>query len=245
MTIELALYIFTASLLAFIVKGLAGFGDPLISVPLLSMRLDNSVITPGMAPLPLFFNSYIVIKNRRKFCFRTVSSILIWMLLGIIPGVMLLKIGSPWVLKAVLGLFIAGLGVEMLTRDRSRQIPPNAVIKALICFLSGVTAGLFNINLLFIAYLERVSKDRSSFRANTCFIFLVENVFRLMLYAVEGMFTTLPLQIMLAALPGAVCGMFLGGFIDRRMGDKNIQKIIIYVFILGGISTFLRAFLTR
>ena len=33
----------------FVVKGLVGFGDPLIYSPLLSLRLSNSVITPGMS----------------------------------------------------------------------------------------------------------------------------------------------------------------------------------------------------
>ena len=43
----IALFIFCAQFLAYTIKGLIGFGNPLISAPILSMRLDNIVITPG------------------------------------------------------------------------------------------------------------------------------------------------------------------------------------------------------
>ena len=49
MTLSTALFIFAAQLLAYLVKGLIGFGNPLISAPILSMGLDNVVITPGKA----------------------------------------------------------------------------------------------------------------------------------------------------------------------------------------------------
>ena len=39
-TWKTVLFIFTAQLLAYTVKGLIGFGNPLISAPVLSMRLD-------------------------------------------------------------------------------------------------------------------------------------------------------------------------------------------------------------
>ena len=117
----------------------------------------------------------------RRLCF--------WVLLGIIPGTMLLKLGAPWIIKVVLGVLIIGLGVEMLTRDKAKQFRPNPIIKAVMCFLSGVTAGLFGINLLFLIYMERSSTDRRAFRANTCFVFLIENAFRVVAYVVNGIFT--------------------------------------------------------
>ena len=47
LTPDMALFVFCAQFLAYAVKGLIGFGNPLISAPILSMRLDNVVITPG------------------------------------------------------------------------------------------------------------------------------------------------------------------------------------------------------
>lgn len=243
MDASLAVYIFLTTSIAFIVKGLVGFGDPLISNPLLTMRLDNKLISPALLPISLVLNVFIVWKNRASFQAKVVAPIAAWVLLGLVPGVLLLKVGAPDILKVVLGLLIIGLGVEMFTRDRAKQLTPNPVLKAVMCFLSGVTAGLFGINMLFMIYLERSSKGRGDFRANTCFVFVLENTCRVILYAVTGIFTTMTLQISAVTIPAAACGMLIGGWIDRRLPEKNLRKIVIYVFILGGVSTLVKALL--
>lgn len=247
MTFSLGCYIFIIVACAFVVKGLAGFGDPLISNPLLALKLDNKDITPALLPVSLILNAYIVIKNRKNFCFRIVSAIALWVLLGIIPGTLLLKMGAPWIIKVILGILIIGLGIEMLTRDRenAKKFHPNPVLKAIMCFLSGVTAGLFGINLLFVIYLERSSTDRHAFRANTCFVFLVENFVRTIVYIVTGVFTVFTLQITAVTIPAAACGMFVGSQIDKHIGESNIRKFIIWIFILGGVSTLVKALILQ
>lgn len=241
MTPTLAVYIFITVACAFVVKGLAGFGDPLISNPLLAMKLDNKDISPSLLPISLGLNAYIVLKNRKNFSSQIVLSIAPWVLIGIIPGTMLLKLGAPWIIKVVLGILIIGLGVEMLTRDTAKQFQPNPVVKTVMCFLSGVTAGLFGINLLFLIYMERSTTDRRAFRANTCFVFLLENFFRTLVYIYNGIFTAFTLQIAAVCIPAAAAGMFVGGQIDKRLGESNIRKFIIWVFILGGVSTLVKA----
>ena len=52
----MVLYCFVSVCLAFVIKGLVGFGDPLVSTPLLSVVLPNSVITPGLMPVSLLLN---------------------------------------------------------------------------------------------------------------------------------------------------------------------------------------------
>lgn len=244
MSPSLAVYLFVSVTCGFVIKGLAGFGDPLISNPLLAMRLPNSVITPGMLPVSLVLNIQQVVRNRKSFSLPAVLPIAIWVLLGIIPGTLLLKMGSVQKLKVVLGLLIIGLGVEMLTRRPDKKMKPNAVVRSVLSFFSGVTAGLFGINLLFLAYLERTSEDRSAFRVNVCFVFALEGMFRGALYAMNGMFDWFTLQLTLITLPGAFLGMLLGGLLDRRINDRHSRKIIIYVFILGGVSTLVNALLS-
>lgn len=231
------IFYFTCVCTAFVVKGLAGFGDPLVSTPLLSLALPNRVITPGLAPVSLILNANMVWENRNHFSARTVLPIAVFVLIGIIPGTFLLKFGSPQGLKLVLGFLIIGLGVEMLTRKTSANVKPNVYIRALVSFFSGLTAGLFGINLLFLAYMERVAVNREEFRANACFIFLLDNLFRMLLLLSEGMYGTESVLLSIVALPAAVTGMKLGALLDKRISDKFSRRIIIYVFILGGAST--------
>ena len=236
-------FYFVCICVAFVVKGLAGFGDPLISTPLLSLRLPNSVITPGLAPVSLILNANMVWKNRGHFSAKIVLPISVFVLLGIIPGTLLLKFGSPQWLKLLLGLLIIGLGVEMLTRKHNENAKPNIYLRAIASFFSGLTAGLFGINLLFLAYMERVATNREEFRANACFIFLLGNAFRLILLFAEGLYGKEALLLSVVAMPAAALGMKLGALLDKRVSDRLSHHLIIYVFILGGISTTIYALL--
>ena len=139
MDIKLCLYCFFSVLLASICKGMVGFGDPLISNPLLSMVLSNSVITPGQVPVSLILNSKIVWQNRAYFSWKLIFPISVFVLLGIIPGVYLLRYGSPAILKFYLGLVIIFSGIEMLTRKSTKVRKPNPVVRSAISFFSGLT----------------------------------------------------------------------------------------------------------
>ena len=118
---------------------------------------------------------------------------------------------------------------------------PNPVLMAVMSFTSGVTAALFGINLIFLAYLERTTSDRDEFRGSICLVFLVESVFRLISYAANGIITSFSLEISAVSVPAALIGMWIGMQIDKRIDDSLIKKLIVYVFIIGGVSTVIRA----
>ena len=237
----LYLYVFLCISIAFICKGLVGFGDPLIYNPLLSIQMNNSSITPTMVPVNLVSNVRMVIKNRRSFDKTIVIPIAVFVLLGCIPGSIILKIGAPMSLKLVLGLLIIGIGIEMWTRKPSKKHKKNMIVLALLSFCSGITAGLYGIDLFFVAYLERVSDNREYFRANMCFVFLVEGIFRIIMYVASGIITLQTLIFTCIGIPAMFIGMYVGGLLDKKVNDKLARKFIIIVFILGGISTTIAA----
>ncbi len=161
-------------------------------------------------------------KNRKAFTAKTGVPILIAILCGIIPGVVLLKYATSWALKACLGVLVIGIGAEMLARDRTSAVKSGKITMILTSFFSGVTAGLYGINLFFGAYVERTTKTREAFRGNVCFIFLVENIFRLIVYIISGVFTKEVLVLTLATMPGALLGFYVGSRVDKRLSEKAI-----------------------
>ena len=57
------------------------------------------------------------------------------------------------------------------------------------------------------------------------------------------MFTTQSLLLSLISLPAALLGMWVGSLLDRHVSDRLSHRFIIYVFILGGVSTSIYALL--
>ncbi|CUH95118.1 putative membrane protein [Propionispora sp. 2/2-37] len=245
MILSLAVYLFIIQFLSYTIKGLTGFGNPLLSNPLMAMKLDNRVITPANLLLDLPVNIYMVWKNREALDLKIVLPVAMWIMAGVVPGTLFLKLGSPWVIKALLGIVIIGLGVEMLTRDSIKKSKDYPLLRTVISVSSGIMAGLFGINMLFLSYFERVSADRQQFRSNVCFVFLLENIFRILLYLVNGMFTFYSLQITLISIPAAILGVWCGSRIDKSMQERTVKYFIIGIFILGGVSILIKALVFR
>ena len=236
MTLSTALFIFAAQLLAYLVKGLIGFGNPLISAPILSMGLDNVVITPGTLLLDCPVNAWITWKNRRSFQWRKILPLLAVNLCGIIPGTLLLRFSLPWVIKTVLGVIVVFLGLEMATRNL-RSIRPEREdrpwLRLVVSAFSGVSAGLFGINLFIVAYLQRTARDYDEFKGSMCFLFFGENAVRLVVYAVTGLLTRQVLLFGLASLPAAVLALALAAWLGPRLEEGKLQKGAIVLFLLG------------
>ena len=244
MTLSTALFIFAAQLLAYLVKGLIGFGNPLISAPILSMGLDNVVITPGTLLLDCPVNAWITWKNRRSFQWRRILPLLAVNLCGIIPGTLLLRFSLPWVIKTVLGVIVVFLGLEMATRNL-RSIRPEREdrpwLRLVVSAFSGVSAGLFGINLFIVAYLQRTARDYDEFKGSMCFLFFGENAVRLVVYAVTGLLPRQVLLFGLASLPAAVLALALAAWLGPRLEEGKLQKGAIVLFLLGGVSIIVKS----
>ena len=241
----IALFIFCAQFLAYTVKGLIGFGNPLISAPILSMRLDNVIITPGTLLLDCPVNGYITWKNRRSFQWRKILPLLLANLCGVIPGALLLRFSLPWVIKTVLGVVVVFLGLEMAPRNLRpvRAGRDRPWLRLVVSFFSGVCSGLFGINMFIVAFLQRTAKDYSEFKGSMCFLFFGENVFRLCTYALGGLLTGEVLMFGLVSVPAAGLAMFLAGKLGPRLDEKKLQMAAIVLFILGGVSIIVKSLL--
>ena len=246
MTFGLALFIYMVQVFSFTIKFLIGFGNPLISSPLLSMRMDNTLITPGTLLIDLPTNGYLAWKNRHAIQPRKIFFLLVGMICGIIPGTWLLRFSLPWILKTLLGVVVLYLGLEMATRHLRLAKEPGSDPKWValaVAFVAGICAGLFGISMILVAYLQRNTKNYDEFKGSICFLFFGENTFRTILYAVSGLFTPQVLLFSAVSAAGAVTGLGLSTFLAPHIDDKKLYKFAIALFIFGGISIIVKSVL--
>ena len=243
---SMILFIFLVQLAAYTLKGLIGFGNPLISAPLLAMRLDNTLITPGSLLPDLVINGRITWQNRNNFRWRAILPLLLAMVAGVVPGTWLLRFSLPWIIKTVLGGVVVFLGLEMATR-RLRPVRPDRReipwLRYLVAFFSGMCAGLFGINMFLVAYLQRTAKDYDEFKGSICFLFLGENLFRTGLYLCTGLLNRSSLCFSLISLAAAFCAARLARLLSSHISGERLQKLSIVFFLLGGVSIIVKSIL--
>ncbi|WMJ88221.1 sulfite exporter TauE/SafE family protein [Anaerocolumna sp. MB42-C2] len=239
---NILLFIFT--LFAYFVKAITGFGNTLVMGSLFSFVTSNRFTTPIDLIFSIPTNIYIVWKERKNLSVKIVLPLSLMLLAGIIPGTFLLKVGTDWILKSILGIIIVGLGVEMLTRksNENKVSKTNPAALIVIGVLSGVLAGLYGIGALLVSYIIRTTDNKGQFRANICCVFLVDNVFRFFLYLFTGILNKEILHTAIILAPAVLIGMMIGVKVDAKMKEDNVKKSVITLLIISGTVLFIKSF---
>lgn len=226
-----------ATLSAFYVKGLCGFANTLVFTTVMSFGMSNRNISPVELLLGYPSNAVIAYRERKSIDPRLCLPLAALVVLGSIPGMLLLKNADTGAVKMVFGAVIVLLGVEMLLRERKKkQVKESKILLALIGLLSGVLCGLYGVGALLGAYIGRVAKDAKAFRANICVVFFVENTLRIVLYSIAGLLNMGMALQALRLLPVALLGLFLGARSAELVSEKTVKRVVIIMLILSGLS---------
>ena len=192
-------------------------------------------ITPLELVLGTPSNFFIAIRERKGFRLRVVAPLAALMIAGCIPGALFLKFGNPALIKTLFGVGVTLVGLETLLIDRLK-LKPNRWVLGIIGITAGVMCGMYGIGALLVAYVTRTTKSPTEFRANVCFVFILVDIFRAILYLTTGIFTA---EIFLTALklaPFMAAGMGLGTLLAGKLKPRLVSKIIMILLVLSGIS---------
>ena len=226
-----------ATLCAFYVKGLCGFANTLVFTTVMSFGLSNRNISPVELLLGYPSNAIIALKERRSIDPKLCLPLSALVVLGSIPGMLLLRDADTGFVKLVFGVVIVLLGAEMLLRERfAGKGKQSGALLAVIGLLSGVLCGLYGVGALLGAYVSRVARDARAFRANLCVVFFVENTLRIILYSAMGLLNMGMLLQAARLFPVALLGLFLGMKSGAYVSEKAVRRIVIVMLIVSGLS---------
>jgi len=237
------IFLFIAALIAYIIKGIAGFGNTLIMTPLFSFVLESKQITPVDLLFSIPINAYLVLKDRKSFSFKIVIPLSLLLLTGDVIGTLFLQTTDDKILKILLSFLIIGVAIEMWTRPKKvTDKKPSVIFLGIIGILSGITAGIFGISVLLVAYISRTTTSKGAFRSNLGFVFLIDNLFRLIYYSTlpKPVITHQSLEYFLLFLPAVIVGMYIGIKFHNHISDKLMTKIFILLLISTGLLLFIQ-----
>ena len=226
-----------ATLCAFFIKGLCGFANTLVFTTILSFGNSNVNISPVELILGYPTNFILTCKERHSIKWGVCLPLALLVIAGSMPGVLLLKNTDTSVIKMIFGAFTVFMGIEMLLREfQIGTIKESKLLVAIIGVLSGVLCGLYGVGALLGAYISRVTKGSSEFKANICVVFFVENTFRIILYVLWGIITFDILKQVLILLPVMLVGLCLGMLSGKFLDENIVRRLVTLMLVLSGLA---------
>ncbi len=233
-TVYVLLVIFVATL----IRSVFGFGEALIAVPLLALRLPVKTAAPLAVLVSVTVALIIVLQDWHHVEFRSAGWLLASTVVGIPIGVFLLARGNHRAITAGLGVVILLFALHALTRRQVHELGADNLPWLLGCgFCAGVLGGAFGMNgppLAIYGSMRRWSAQR--FRATLQGYFLPASVLGMVGYFLAGLWRSEVTRYYLLALPGAVVAILLGGFLNRKLrGDVFGRYVYAGLVVIGAV----------
>lgn len=225
-----------ATFAAFFVKGMCGFANTLVFTSILSYGTANVNISPIELLIGYPMNLLMTWNNRKELKTKIWLPLSLLVLLGSIPGAIMLKNIDAGIIKVFFGFVVTALGLQMFVQEyQKKQTEPSKVMLLLISVFGGMLCGIFGVGALLGVCVTRMTKTGSEFKGNVSAVFSVENTTRLFTYGMLGLFTPSAIRMALVMIVVALLGMFLGSKFSKGFRDKTVKKMVNVLLILSGI----------
>ncbi len=228
----------TVLFLAYLVRGICGFGSGLIAIPVLSLVMPIQTAVPLVVTLDFLASAAQGGANRRLIRLGEVATLLPFALIGVVVGITLFHQLDASNLKQALGLFVVIYALYSIWAPEIRPVSrgwavPAAVSGGLIGTLFG-TGGPF-----YVTYLKARGLDKSQFRATFAATFLLDASMRISGYFGTGIFTLELLRWLALGLPAMIIAMYLGGRLHTGIQPRTFTLAISMLLLFSGAGLML------
>lgn len=221
---------------AYLIRGIAGFGSGLISIPLLALMLPLHIVVPMVGLLDYIASTSHGVKHRQAIQWRDLLPLLPFTFTGVLTALYLFKTLDGQLLRSALGGFIVLYAIYSLlspgpaSHGSRLWAAPAGALGGLIGTLFG-TGGPF-----YVIYLRLRQLDKGAFRATAATIFLIDGSSRIVGYFFSGFYEYDTMVLLAAALPMMVVGLYIGGHIHTTISQRSFQQAIGVLLVCSGMA---------
>jgi len=237
-------WIVAAIFVAYVVRGMSGFGAGLIAAPLLAYVLPLHVVVPLCGLLVFVLFVFLTIRDRHSVIWGELKALAVPTICGVFAGLSLFRLLDNRLLVILLGSFLILYGTYMLAvnalglpqfRCSRRWAIPLGFTGALFDTLFGGGGGT-----LVVIYMHGREIERMAFRATLATLWFMEMATRISGYALAGYYTREVLLLCGGLLPITWGGTWLGERLGNRVSPETFSRILAVLLILSGLSLLLK-----
>lgn len=225
---------------AFLVRGIAGFGAGLIAVPTLALMLPLSLVVPLMALLDYIASLSHGLVNRDEIRWKELLPLIPFSLAGVVIALYFLTQSDALLLTKALGVFVILFALYTLS-----GFTPKAGAARGWGALAGLSGGMIGTMFgtggpFYVTYFKARGLEKAAFRTTLAVTFLLEGAGRLVGFATSGFFDYEFLKLVAMALPFMAVFMYIGGHIHTRLTHTQFQRAISVLLIASGVVLLLK-----
>ena len=225
---------------AYFIRGIAGFGSALISVPLLVIFFPVSQVVPLIGLLDWLASVSQGLPNRRLIRWPDLLPLLPFTVLGVSVGLYLYTVLAPASLLFALAIFILLYAVYALLPFPSLHggrwlAGPAGLLGGMVGALFG-TGGPF-----YVIYLTLRQLDKTQFRTTVAMVFVIDGLCRIVGFSLNGFYTLRILTLFAGAVPIGAVALWLGGRVHLRISHAGFVRLVSMILLGSGIALLVRA----
>ncbi|HEY7387497.1 MAG TPA: sulfite exporter TauE/SafE family protein [Bryobacteraceae bacterium] len=229
--------------LATMIRSTFGFGEALVSVPLLALTIPIEIAAPLAVLISITIAAVIVAQDWKKIHLSSTGWLLVPTFAGIPLGLALLTSAHHNAVKAILALVIVAFSGYFLLARKPPELESDSRAWLLGCgFLAGVLGGAYGMNgppLVIYGTMRRWSPQR--FRATLQGYFLPASVLSMVGYWFTGLWVPAVTHYYLTSLAVAIPAIFAGRFLNSRLGKTSFITYIHAGLVCVGLVLLLQA----
>ena len=225
---------------AFVVRGMSGFGAGMIGVPLLAFLMPVHTAVSMFGLMVLFLFVFLSIRDWGAVVKDELKRLIVPTLLGVAAGTMLFANLDNRLLLQMLGGFLIAyalyafavhyFGLPEFTCS-PRWAYPVGFVGAFIDTLFGGGGGT-----LVVIYLHMRRIGRTPFRATVAALWLAEMIARILGYGAAGYYSKETLLLCALLVPMMGAGTWVGERLGNRISQESFSKLMALLLMVAGVS---------
>jgi uncharacterized membrane protein YfcA len=220
--------------LATVIRTAFGFGEALVAVPLLALRIPVDVAVPLATLVSITVAAAVLVQDWHRVHLGSAWRLVAATLCGIPLGVWLLTAVPEPIVKAILAVVIIAFSGWCLASRRPPELKGDRTAWA-FGFAAGVLGGAYGMNgppLAVYGTLRRWTAER--FRATLQGYFLPASIAGMVSYTLKGLWVPEVTRFYLLSLPVVVAAMLLGRQATRRLDARSFIRFVHVGLVLVG-----------
>lgn len=228
--------------LAYVIRGITGFGSGLIAVPLLALFLPLTFVVPLI--LLLDFTASLVMGGLdfKRVQWREVGLLIPFTLVGGVIGTQLLVNLPLTPMLLILAAFIFVFAVRSLLNLKGEK-PVSAWWAIPASLTGGTVGGLFGTGgPPYVIYLNHRIQDKTLLRATFSALFFIEGMLRMAMFVIAGLLLAQTVWWhALLALPWMLGALWVGSHVHTGLTQAHMTRLIGALLLLASVSLALKA----